>query len=74
VWSGTLSGVVAAAESAGAAMMNAMTSPITGADGNVEFFLHCRAGGPGAHDAGVPGAPALVAAAVEEALERHGGR
>jgi len=55
-------------------MMGAMTSPITGADGNVEFFLHCRAGGPDARDSGALDASALVATAVEEALERHGGR
>jgi 23S rRNA (cytidine1920-2'-O)/16S rRNA (cytidine1409-2'-O)-methyltransferase len=74
VWGRALAAVGAAAGSAGAAMMGAMTSPITGADGNVEFFLHCRAGGPDARDGGALDASALVATAVEEALERHGGR
>jgi 23S rRNA (cytidine1920-2'-O)/16S rRNA (cytidine1409-2'-O)-methyltransferase len=74
VWARALTAVVAAAGSAGAAMMNAMTSPITGADGNVEFFLHCRAGGPGAPVGAAPDTLALVTAAVAEALERHGGR
>jgi 23S rRNA (cytidine1920-2'-O)/16S rRNA (cytidine1409-2'-O)-methyltransferase len=37
--------VASAAVSQGAAMMGEMPSPITGAEGNVEFLLHCRVGG-----------------------------
>ena len=35
-------GVVAAAEDLGAVIMGRVVSPLTGADGNVEFFLHLR--------------------------------
>ena len=35
--------VASAAVSQGAAMMGVMPSPITGAEGNQEFLLHCRA-------------------------------
>jgi 23S rRNA (cytidine1920-2'-O)/16S rRNA (cytidine1409-2'-O)-methyltransferase len=38
-------GVVAALGTAGAAMMGRMVSPLTGADGNVELFVHARRGG-----------------------------
>jgi len=37
-------GVVAALGAAGAAMMGRMVSPLTGADGNVEVFVHARTG------------------------------
>ena len=46
VWRRVLGEVVAAIESAGAAIMGAMASPITGAEGNVEFLLHGRPGRP----------------------------
>lgn len=47
VWLGALEGVMAAFEDCGAAMVGVMVSPLTGAQGNVEFPLHCRApGGP----------------------------
>ncbi len=42
-WSGALLRVGAALEAGGATMMGAMVSPLRGADGNVEFFVHCRA-------------------------------
>jgi 23S rRNA (cytidine1920-2'-O)/16S rRNA (cytidine1409-2'-O)-methyltransferase len=44
VWHRVLDEVRAAALSQGAAMMGVMPSPITGAEGNVEFLVHCRAG------------------------------
>lgn len=44
VWRRVLGEVRAAAASRGAAMMGAMPSPITGAEGNVEFLVHCRVG------------------------------
>lgn len=45
IWRRVLDDVVAALEERGAAIMGAMVSPITGADGNVEFLLHAVAGG-----------------------------
>jgi hypothetical protein len=43
--------------------MDAMVSPLPGADGNVEFFLHARAGAPDAATA----TPDLDAAVAEAA-------
>jgi 23S rRNA (cytidine1920-2'-O)/16S rRNA (cytidine1409-2'-O)-methyltransferase len=54
VWLRALEAVMETFLSQGAVMMGAMTSPITGTDGNVEFLVHLRAGAPGAVD----GAPA----------------
>jgi len=47
VWRRVLDEVVAAVDRGGASTMGAMVSPLTGADGNVEFFLHGRNGPPG---------------------------
>ncbi len=79
VWSRTLLEVVGALIDQGAAMMGLMVSPLTGADGNVEFLAHCRAPGvvdgtssghtPAPH---VDGAADQVAAVVAEAADRHG--
>jgi len=44
-WLGALSSVACALVGAGAAIMGAMASPLTGPSGNREFFLHARAGG-----------------------------
>jgi hypothetical protein len=44
--------------------MGAMASPLTGASGNVEFFVHARKGAPGATPAE---ATALFRTAVSEA-------
>jgi 23S rRNA (cytidine1920-2'-O)/16S rRNA (cytidine1409-2'-O)-methyltransferase len=50
VWRRVLGEVAGALTGAGAAIMGAMASPLTGADGNVELLLHARAhvgdGGP----------------------------
>jgi 23S rRNA (cytidine1920-2'-O)/16S rRNA (cytidine1409-2'-O)-methyltransferase len=64
VWRRVLDEVRATALSQGAAMMGVMPSPITGAEGNVEFLVHCRAGARG----GVTGddLDEVVAAAVAE--------
>ena len=43
----TLTEVCTALHGAGAAIMGAMQSPITGADGNVEFLVHARRGAVG---------------------------
>jgi 23S rRNA (cytidine1920-2'-O)/16S rRNA (cytidine1409-2'-O)-methyltransferase len=67
VWRRVLDEVRSAAASTGAAMMSAMVSPLTGADGNVEFFLHCQVGGTGAHDGG-----AVIDTVVAEAVATHG--
>jgi 23S rRNA (cytidine1920-2'-O)/16S rRNA (cytidine1409-2'-O)-methyltransferase len=42
VWARVLDEVASALEGLGAAIMGAMASPLTGADGNVEFLLHAR--------------------------------
>ncbi len=42
VWRRVLDEVTGALEELGAAIMGAMASPLTGADGNVEFLLHAR--------------------------------
>jgi 23S rRNA (cytidine1920-2'-O)/16S rRNA (cytidine1409-2'-O)-methyltransferase len=60
VWGRVLVEVTSALTDHGAAMMEAMVSPLLGADGNVEFLLHLRAHSP----AGPPADfGALVAAA-----------
>jgi 23S rRNA (cytidine1920-2'-O)/16S rRNA (cytidine1409-2'-O)-methyltransferase len=45
VWRRTLDEVANELSGVGAAIMGVMVSPITGGDGNVEFFLHGRHGG-----------------------------
>ncbi len=45
VWQRALAGVQLSVCDAGAAIMDAMVSPITGAGGNVEFFVHVIVGG-----------------------------
>jgi 23S rRNA (cytidine1920-2'-O)/16S rRNA (cytidine1409-2'-O)-methyltransferase len=42
IWRRVLDEVVGALHGLGAAIMGAMASPLTGADGNVEFLLHAR--------------------------------
>ena len=66
VWARVLHEVRAAALSQGAAMMDAMASPITGAEGNVEFLVHLRAGATG----GVT--EAALADVVAAAVAEHG--
>ncbi|MEX2292258.1 MAG: TlyA family RNA methyltransferase [Acidimicrobiales bacterium] len=63
VWRRVLEEVAAALDALGAAIMGVMTSPITGADGNVEFLIHARA------QPARPGAPIadLISTAVEAA-------
>lgn len=67
VWRRTLSEVSEALMGRGAAIMGAMASPITGADGNVEFLLHARYLGLGPLDSGRLDA-GLLDAAVEQAV------
>jgi 23S rRNA (cytidine1920-2'-O)/16S rRNA (cytidine1409-2'-O)-methyltransferase len=40
LWRSALDGAITAFNQAGASMIGAMVSPLRGADGNVEFFLH----------------------------------
>jgi 23S rRNA (cytidine1920-2'-O)/16S rRNA (cytidine1409-2'-O)-methyltransferase len=64
VWRRVLDEVLIALQATGAAIMGAMVSPITGADGNVEFLVHARATtAPGADRTS-----AYAATAVDEAL------
>ncbi|MFL6206971.1 MAG: TlyA family RNA methyltransferase [Acidimicrobiales bacterium] len=65
VWRRVLLEVVGALEREGAAIMGAMASPLTGADGNVEFLLHARVGARSELDVA-----AVVDAAIEEATPR----
>jgi 23S rRNA (cytidine1920-2'-O)/16S rRNA (cytidine1409-2'-O)-methyltransferase len=62
VWRRVLEEVAGTLAEVGAAIIGAMASPLTGADGNVEFLLHARCG-PGA--APVPAGPLLDAAVAE---------
>jgi 23S rRNA (cytidine1920-2'-O)/16S rRNA (cytidine1409-2'-O)-methyltransferase len=66
VWRRVLEEVGAAVINGGATRMSAMVSPLTGADGNVEFFLHARNAppGPDAADAVDTDLDALVAEAL----------
>ena len=63
VWRRVLDEVLIALRTAGAAIMGTMVSPLTGADGNVEFLVHARASTPAADRT-----DSHVAAAVDEAL------
>ena len=59
VWARAVVGVRDAFAAAGAAMMGLMRSPLLGAEGNVEFLAHFRAGG-GAGVGGSAGAEAVT--------------
>jgi 23S rRNA (cytidine1920-2'-O)/16S rRNA (cytidine1409-2'-O)-methyltransferase len=63
VWERVLHEVLGTLEGLGAANMGLMTSPLRGADGNVEFLLHARAAGAGGGGADVT---SLVGAALAE--------
>jgi 23S rRNA (cytidine1920-2'-O)/16S rRNA (cytidine1409-2'-O)-methyltransferase len=63
VWRRVLDEVMIALRARGAAIMGAMVSPLTGADGNVEFLVHAHASAAGGADE-----RPLAAAAVDEAL------
>jgi len=64
VWRRVLNEVLIALQATGAAIMGAMVSPLTGADGNVEFLVHARA----ATATDADRASAYAAIAVDEAL------
>lgn len=54
VWLDTLEGVASSLVAAGAAIMDAMRSPITGASGNVEFLVHAVARPPSPASLAIP--------------------
>jgi len=79
VWASTLERVLAAFVERGAAVEGVIMSPLTGADGNVEFLAHlvAHAARPGPPDpvaapAGVADIGAAVAVVVREAVARSG--
>lgn len=64
LWRQALERVVSSLGTAGAAIMDVMASPVTGAAGNVEFLVHARSGGAASH----PTANRLLDVAIERAL------
>ena len=74
IWRRVLAEVRSAISDHGAAMMDVMVSPITGADGNVEFLAHLRAhsAAAGRVDSGVD--DGRLDAVVAEATELVAGR
>jgi 23S rRNA (cytidine1920-2'-O)/16S rRNA (cytidine1409-2'-O)-methyltransferase len=64
VWRRVLEEVRAASVSQGAAMMEVMPSPITGAEGNVEFLVHCCSGAPAASACSDAALDGVIAAAL----------
>jgi len=67
VWAGVLETVCGALVAHRAAMMGVMVSPLTGADGNVEFLAHLQA-----HQPAGAGHPIDVVTLAAEASARHG--
>jgi 23S rRNA (cytidine1920-2'-O)/16S rRNA (cytidine1409-2'-O)-methyltransferase len=72
VWRRVLDDIVVAIDRAGGAIMDAMVSPLRGADGNAEFLVHVRRADPARDPDGPGGATpldveALVRAATGEA-------
>jgi 23S rRNA (cytidine1920-2'-O)/16S rRNA (cytidine1409-2'-O)-methyltransferase len=71
VWAEVLTDVLDSLTGHEAAMMGVMVSPVTGADGNVEFLAHLRAHTP---DRTAADRADLVAQVVADAVHRHGTR
>jgi len=61
VWQRALRDVATAFCNCGASIMDAMTSPLRGAEGNVEFLLHARAHRPSESEPGAVGGDGAVA-------------
>jgi 23S rRNA (cytidine1920-2'-O)/16S rRNA (cytidine1409-2'-O)-methyltransferase len=70
VWTQVLTDVGSALVSHGAAMMGIMVSPLTGADGNVEFLAHLKTG---AAETATSSLSDMAAGAVAGAVALHGG-
>jgi 23S rRNA (cytidine1920-2'-O)/16S rRNA (cytidine1409-2'-O)-methyltransferase len=66
LWAEVLQAVTSTLVGQQAAMMGIMVSPLTGADGNVEFLAHLKA------HADDPGRAVDLAGVVDEAVHRHG--
>jgi 23S rRNA (cytidine1920-2'-O)/16S rRNA (cytidine1409-2'-O)-methyltransferase len=66
VWTSVLETVCGALVAHGAAMMGVMVSPLTGADGNVEFLAHVRA-----HQPAAAGVTIDFVAVAAEATAQH---
>jgi 23S rRNA (cytidine1920-2'-O)/16S rRNA (cytidine1409-2'-O)-methyltransferase len=70
IWRRVLEEVSSALLGLGAAIMGAMASPLTGADGNVEFLLHARTGPVAGGVTSAGGAlDQMLAGTVDEALQ-----
>ncbi|MDP9073280.1 MAG: hypothetical protein M3N98_03725, partial [Actinomycetota bacterium] len=69
VWCGVLLAVIGSLAGHGAAMMGVMVSPLTGADGNVEFLVHTIVGADPIGQAELAGS---VERAVADATRRFG--
>ena len=65
VWRRVLREVAGALDAEGAAIMGVMASPLTGADGNVEFLVHARAASLGSIEVDV-----AIGAAIDDVVER----
>jgi 23S rRNA (cytidine1920-2'-O)/16S rRNA (cytidine1409-2'-O)-methyltransferase len=72
VWRRVLHEVHDAFAARGAAIMGAMTSPIAGADGNVEFLVHLLAAPAAAPQRAASEGPGLLDAAIDDAVARRG--
>jgi 23S rRNA (cytidine1920-2'-O)/16S rRNA (cytidine1409-2'-O)-methyltransferase len=68
VWHRTVADVAFALRSAGTGIMGVMPSPLTGAAGNTEFFVHAVVGAPSTEDV----VAARVSDAIAEVDERSG--
>lgn len=72
VWRRVLDEVAVAVAGAGATMMDAMVSPLTGAEGNVEFLVHLVAATPGTDAASPTAVDVDLDAVVADAVSRFG--
>jgi 23S rRNA (cytidine1920-2'-O)/16S rRNA (cytidine1409-2'-O)-methyltransferase len=70
VWERVLQEVASTLDHLGAAIMGAMASPLTGADGNVEFLIHARLASATAPAAATNDPAPLLRVALREATAR----
>jgi 23S rRNA (cytidine1920-2'-O)/16S rRNA (cytidine1409-2'-O)-methyltransferase len=70
VWERVLQEVASTLDHRGAAIMGAMASPLTGADGNVEFLIHARLASATAPAAATNDPAPLLRVALREATAR----
>ena len=74
MWIDVLGAVTSAIAERPATIMGLMASPITGADGNVEFVLHARPGRAARSDPTGDDVQLLIDQAVAEAVDHGRGR